>query len=170
MFYLHINIKLINLHKNDIDQFTHTDLSWSILMCFYVILIKVCRRCKSFEIVKRRTAKHVFSYYDLGPSLNPLKWVQHGVLQEWLKRSHFQNGQYQKVQFSNGSIFRRSNFQKVQFSKGPIFKKSNFQKVQFWKLNLLKTVSFAATSFFRHAGIRVYIDKTLSMTIMMMLL
>jgi len=45
---------------------------------------KTCRKCKdSFEIVKKRATKYVFSEYDLGPSLDPLKLVlvQHGVLQ-----------------------------------------------------------------------------------------
>jgi hypothetical protein len=45
---------------------------------------KTCRKCKdSFGIESNRATIYVFNYYDLGPSLGPLKrvLVQYGVLQ-----------------------------------------------------------------------------------------
>ena len=45
---------------------------------------KTCRKYKdSFRIVGNRAIKYVLGYYDLGTSLDPLKWalVQHGGFQ-----------------------------------------------------------------------------------------
>ena len=45
---------------------------------------KTCRRCKdSFGFVRNRAVKNIFRYYDLGPSLDLLKWglVEYGVFQ-----------------------------------------------------------------------------------------